>query len=142
MRITGLAAIGVLALAGCAANDVSGPPRMSDDIMMGGQYEQPWLGKLLKEAAAYPLGSEKNPVRASMPAGQHSYLDRLRCADGKTPVYDRTGNLGAGVYGSIVDAYDVRCTGSSPAQTQVIMDMYFHGYQETLPVPGFRIVPP
>jgi hypothetical protein len=94
----------------------------------------------LAEAAKHPLGSEKNPFRAAMPGGQHAYLGRLRCADGAAPRFERNGNLGFGTFGSIVDAYAVRCEGSSPAQTTIIMDMYFPGYVETQPVQGFSIV--
>lgn len=75
-----------------------------------------------------------------MPGGQHAYLGRLRCADGAAPRFERNGNLGFGTFGSIVDAYAVRCEGSSPAQATIIMDMYFPGYVETQPVQGFSIV--
>lgn len=145
MRLAGVAAFAALALGACQsaapAGDL-GPPQMSDDFMKGGQYREPWLSAALKEAASHPLGSEKNPVRADMPGGERMYLARLRCADGKAPAFARTGNLGAGAFGSIVDDYIVRCAGSSPAEIHVVMDMYFTGYQETRPVPGFTIAPP
>jgi hypothetical protein len=140
-RKVGMIALGLLAAvcaSGCAGG-LSGPPQISDDFMKGGQYLEPWLGAALTEAAKHPLGTEKNPVRADMPEGQRAYLSRLRCGDGKAPTYRRVGNLGAGVFGSIVDSYDVRCAGSQPAQTFVVMDMYFSGYVETQPVAGFTI---
>lgn len=90
-------------------------------------------------AAAHPLGSERNPVRANMPYGQRAYLDRLRCADGQAPSYHRAGSSGSGPYGSIVDMYVVQC-GDDGEPVVVWMDMY-HRHVEQEPVPGFTIVP-
>ncbi|MFT3725851.1 MAG: hypothetical protein QM773_19990 [Hyphomonadaceae bacterium] len=118
-----------------------GPPQQSDDIMGGGRYKEPWLSAAIKDAAQHPLGSAANPVRADAPGGQRAYLARLRCADGRAPAFRRTGNLGFGAFGAIVDAYDVTCAGSTPAQTTIIMDMYFPGYVESQPVAGFTIRP-
>ena len=128
----------VFALGACASDE----PQRSDDPfdMLGGRYQGASLERALTEAAKHPLGSERNPVRADMPRGQQAYLGRLRCADGKAPTFGRNGNLGFGAFGSIVDAYDVKCQGSSPAQTTIIMDMYFPDYVETQPVQGFSIV--
>lgn len=148
--------IGLIALAfgGCASaaplvesapggGDMAklGPPQQSDDLTAGGRYKEPWLSAAVKGAAAHSLGSLENPVRADMPEGQHAYLKRLRCADGKAPRYARAGNLGFGVFGSIIDAYDVSCPGSSPAKSTIIMDMYFPGHVETRAVAGFTITP-
>lgn len=119
-----------------------GPPKQSDDLAGGGKYIEPWLSAALKDASGHVLGSRENPVRADMPQGQHAYLQRLRCADGKAPQYERSGNLGFGAFGSIVDAYEVTCAGSSPARGEIVMDMYFGGYVETKPVAGFTITAP
>ena len=129
-----------LVLAGCAtaSND-------DDDIdaalalMMAGQsaVQGQDLDAALAEAARHPLGSEKNPVRAAMPAGQRAYLARLRCADGSAPRYERGGSLGLGPYGNIVDGYNVTCEGADPLW--VVMDMYHAGYVEDRPLPGFTI---
>jgi hypothetical protein len=129
-----------LAAGACA----SGQMQRSDDPfdMSGGRYVGASLDKAIAEAAKHKLGTRENPVRAEMPLGQHAYLKRLRCADGKAPKFERAGNLGFGGFGSIVDAYDVRCEGSSPAQATVVMDMYFPDYVETQAVEGFTIVPP
>ena len=110
-----------------------------DDILGGGGAQGTLLETLIDAASEYPLGSEENPVRADMPEGQRAYLDSLRCEDGKTPTYKRTGNLGVGVFGRIVDKYEVECEGSAPAKTDIIMDMYHPGYQESEPVEGFEI---
>ena len=95
------------------------------------------LQKKIAEAEKHPLGSLKNPIRENMPEGQRAYLARLRCPDGQTPAATRRGNVGAGVYGSIIDLYDVTCPGAKPVE--VHMDMYHDG-PENRPVPGFTIV--
>lgn len=97
------------------------------------------LRAAIAAADAHPLGSARNPVRADAPEGQRAYLARLRCADGSRPDFTRTGNLGPGVFDTIVDAYRVTCAGQAPVE--VVMDMY-HRHVETRPVPGFTIVAP
>jgi hypothetical protein len=97
------------------------------------------LEAALEKASHYPLGSEENPVRAASPVGQRAYLSHLRCPDWTRPAYTRSGNLGPGVYGNIVDAYRVTCMGQEPAT--VVMDMYHAGHVETRAVPGFAIEP-
>lgn len=99
------------------------------------------LEQLIEKAQAHPLGSEKNPVRADMPQGQRAYLNRLRCADGKRPTYERVGNFGVGVYERVIDGYEVLCEGSSPEKTMIYMDMYHPGHQEPVAVAGFSIKP-
>lgn len=95
------------------------------------------LEKKIAEAEKHPLGSVKNPIRENMPQGQRAYLDRLRCPGGEKPAATRHGNIGEGVYGSIVDLYIVTCPGAKPVE--VHMDMYHDG-PEDRPVPGFTIV--
>lgn len=94
-----------------------------------------------RQAAQYPLGSFENPVRASRPPGQRAYLSRLRCSDGTAPAFRRTGNLGIGAYGYIVDNYAVDCGEADPGETNIVMDMY-HDHVETKAVSGFTIVEP
>lgn len=90
-------------------------------------------------AAAHPLGSAKNPVRAASPIGQRAYLARLRCGDGSAPRFVRKGNVGFGVFGNIVDDYEVDCGTAAPGRVSVQMDLYHPGYVEARPVPGFTI---
>jgi hypothetical protein len=97
------------------------------------------LEKLIEQAQAHPLGSKENPVRADMPGGQRAYLSRLRCADGARPEFGRVGSFGAGVYGRIIDGYEVVCDGSEPAKSMIFMDMYHPGHREAAAVPGFTI---
>lgn len=86
------------------------------------------------------LGSQQNPIRVNMPAGEREYLSRLRCSDGAAPRFVRMGNAGVGVFGNIVDVYDVRCLGGEPRQSEIWMDMYFPNHHETAAPPGFAIV--
>lgn len=142
MLIAGmLAALCATSCAG-APSKASGAPQVSAEALKGGQLLQPWLGAALKEAARHPLGTKDNPVRADMPAGQRAYLARLRCTNDAPPTWRRVGNLGSGVFGSIVDQYDLRCEGAHPPRTIVVMDMYFTGHVEARAIDGFKIAPP
>ena len=135
------ACIGTLPLGGCTTTGRVSDQEMLARMLSGQSVMQgAQLDAALKAASAYPLGSRENPVRAAMPAGQRAYLARLRCPDGKTPTYSRAGNLGPGVYGNIVDAYQVEC--ATQDMVTVVMDMYHQGYVEQRAVPGFTIVAP
>ncbi len=138
MRRTAWMMVALLGVAGCASapeNDMSDlmsfmgavPPAQSDRVAAG--------------LAGKPLGSAQNPVRANMPAGQRAYLSRLRCANGRVPTFQRMGSYGAGPYGSIIDGYEVLCAGSSPARSEIFLDMYHASHVEAQPVAGFTIVP-
>ena len=136
LKIAALTALGMLAA--CASND-----DISLDRALAGQSQKSGsrLDRAIAAAAKHPFGSKENPVRASMPQGQHAYLRRLRCSDGQAPQFDRIGNFGLGVYGNIIDGYAVDCGSAAPGRVEIFMDMYHAGYVETRPVPGFTIVP-
>lgn len=123
-----------LLLSGCATT--------SNDAMdlFGSHLSGSALTRAVTNAAAYPLGSKENPVRANMPAGQRAYLGRLRCSDNSAPTFERGGSVGAGPYGGIMDVYTVKCASGTPATASVYMDMY-HSHVEAAAVPGFTIVP-
>lgn len=118
-----------------AKPEVNAMARMMASLGGGGKTGGK-LEKAIAKAAAHPLGSEKNPVRANMVQGQHDYLSRLRCGDGQAPSFQRAGNIGLGVYGYIVDKYLVSCARAEPVS--VIIDMY-HVHTEQQPVPGFTM---
>jgi len=99
------------------------------------------LARRIRIAEEHPLGSDANPVRVEMPPGERAYLSRLRCSNGQVPSYSRAGNIGPGVYGSIVDLYIVDCGDAVPGKVEVRMDMYHAGHVEDRPVPGFTIIP-
>lgn len=96
------------------------------------------LATFAEDLAALPLGSREAPVRCHGPAGQREYLDRLRCPNGSAPSYERVGNVGVGAYGHVVDHYLLRCGGAAQAR-DVYLDLYFPGYAEPRPIPGFTI---
>jgi hypothetical protein len=140
MKRTLVMAVVILGFA--AAPAVARPkPNEARDMMrqlhMGG-LEGGKLAKAIAKAETSPLGSKANPVRENMPNGEYAYLRRLRCADGQAPAATRVGNVGTGVYGNIVDLFQVTCPGA--ASVQVYIDMYHDG-PETRPVPGFTMAP-
>ncbi|TAJ64632.1 hypothetical protein [Brevundimonas sp.] len=128
----------LLGAAGCASAPETDMSDLGFDM---GRVSQAESARLAARFADKPLGSVQNPVRADMPAGQQAYLRRLRCSDGRAPGFGRIGSFGAGPYGSIIDGYSVSCGGSSPAQSEIYMDMYHAGHVEAAAVPGFTIVP-
>lgn len=138
------AVMGAALLAGCAtssnnyAMDQQTREILATQMAGRAQTQGSQLDQMIEQASQYPLGSQENPVRASMPPGQRAYLARLRCGDGSAPEFRRTGNLGPGVYGNIVDNYAVICSGRQAVS--VVMDMYHQGYVEDRPVPLFTIV--
>lgn len=91
-----------------------------------------------KAINANPLGTRGNPVRVYQPAGEQGYLSRLQCADGSRLGFRRTGSIGAGPYGTILDDYDVTC---GATHYHIVMDMYHPGYLEDRAVPGFSSRP-
>lgn len=145
MRIVRNVLGAALLLASSQALAIQQPAEDPTDLqrMLAGesQVDGAELERRIAAAAAHPLGSQHNPVRAAMPPGQRAYLRRLRCSDGTAPDFDRVGNFGIGVYGNIVDGYRLRCAGAEPAEVTVYMDMYHRGHVEERPVPGFTILP-
>jgi hypothetical protein len=132
----------LLASAGSAAAPAEKPTTAADMRAMYKELGTPGLEgaalqKAIAEAEKSPLGSEKNPVRVNMPAGERYYLGRLRCPDGATPTFNRSGSTGVGPFGYILDLYAVKCPGKAPVQ--VYMDMY-HDQPEARPVPGFGVI--
>jgi hypothetical protein len=124
-----------LLTAGCATSQDRAIERMF-------AFESPkqLSSKAQAEVAKHPLGSEANPVRAEGPPGQRSYLQRLRCPEGKPPTFERQGSAGLSPYGSIMDIYEAAC--DSPPAKRIYIDMYHSGYIESDAVPGFTIVVP
>lgn len=97
----------------------------------------------MEEVNKHPLGSEGNPVRVDMPAGERAYLNRLRCKKGGRPKYERLGSVSTlSPWGMIMDLYDVRCAKNKkgPKKFHIYMDMYHPDHKEDRPVPGFKIV--
>jgi hypothetical protein len=111
---------------------------LADLLRSGGRRKGAQLAAAIDKAASHPLGSKENPVRVSRPQGQQGYLRRLRCSDDRAPRFERVGNFGPGVFGSIIDGYKVTCAGgAAPAESMIFMDMYHPDHDETGPPPGF-----
>lgn len=130
----------ILSLATLSAPLLASQATDLSDIFGGGALEGEELEKALAEASKHPVGSEQNPVRVNMPAGQRAYLSRLRCENGKKPKFERGGSVGANPFGSIVDVYKVECGKSAPGNVSVYLDMYHPRHHEDNAVPGFTIV--
>lgn len=140
LKVPAAAVLAGLLVSGCATTSIGGNDAVLSKMLLGqSQTGGSKLEKAIQEASAHPLGSQKNPVRAAMPPGQRAYLARLKCADLKTPKFHRVGNFGFGVFGNIVDGYEVTCPASTPEKTMVFMDMYHAGYVEDQPIEGFGI---
>ncbi|MDB5670487.1 MAG: hypothetical protein JWO25_1446 [Alphaproteobacteria bacterium] len=88
-------------------------------------------------ADSHPLGSAANPIRVGGPEGEHQYLGRLRCADGKMPAILPYGGGGIGPYGSLLDKFTVDCGTAAPGRVDLAMDKYQEEVVETRPPAGF-----
>lgn len=123
---------------GCTTASTMGDP--FSDMFSGVPTEK--SERIAARLADKPLGSAANPVRANMPPGERAYIARLRCANGQAPAIQSRGSTGLGPYGMIVDSYQVACVGSSPASSDIHIDMYHPDHVETQAPPGFTIVAP
>ena len=90
-------------------------------------------------AAAYPLGTEKNPVRVGGPEGARAYLSRLRCADGSSPRIGPRSSGGVGAYGTLTERYPLDCGTAAPGRVALSFDFYHEEHVETRPAPGFAL---
>jgi len=87
------------------------------------------------------LGTNANPIRVDMPAGERAYLQRLRCSDGAAPAFERLGSAGGARDGHILDIYVVHCAAGEPRTAQLWMDMYHPAHDETGAPAGFTLAP-
>lgn len=132
-----------LLAAGCVTSPADDPSSdMMIEKMLSGRsnLEGDALETAVAAAQAYPLGSERNPVRTQGPVGQRAYLSRLRCADLRVPGFERAGSAGVSPYGNIADLYRVDCGEAEPGKRDIYLDMYHAGHRETRAVPGFGMV--
>jgi hypothetical protein len=124
----------MMMLAAAGAGLLMTPAAHAQDLPEGGLSGKV-LELAIKRAEKHPLGSKENPVRVNMPRGEYAYLARQRCPDGSRPRYAREGSVGLGVYGHILDLYEVQCASET---IEVYMDMYFPE-NEQRPLPGFTV---
>lgn len=139
MRRLTLLLIALASAAPAAAAQDSTPRQMMEQ--MGLAPSQREVRRSVERARGEPLGSARNPVRVSGPGGEHAYINRLRCSDGRTPRIGQRSNAGVGAFGSIVDVYPLDCGEAAPGQVDLVMDMYHDDHEETQPPPGFTLEP-
>jgi hypothetical protein len=95
------------------------------------------VARVVSDTPTGPLGSKTNPVRCDGPRGERAYLRSLRCAPGgQAPKFDRLGSVGIGVYGNVLDEYEVTCGVDGRS---VFFDMYHDNHIEGVAPPGFTI---
>jgi hypothetical protein len=91
-----------------------------------------------EKLAAGAVGSWEAPVKCGGPQGEIAYLQRLRGPDNRPVRFIRSGSMGKGANGNIVDRYVVQSADGKLCR-EVIMDMYYPGYVENQAVPGFYL---
>jgi hypothetical protein len=99
------------------------------------------IARELDAAAAYPVGSLRNPVRVAGPDAERSYLARLRCADNSLPRIGAQRPGGTGAFGNVVDLAPVDCAAAAPGRADVFIDIYQEEHVMDAPPPGFRLAP-
>jgi hypothetical protein len=95
--------------------------------------------RIAAAAAAYPLGTEQNPVRVGGPEGARAYIARLRCADGSRPRIGARSTGGVGAYGTFTERYPLDCAGAAPGRTVIAFDFYHQEHVERQAAAGFAI---
>lgn len=142
-----LHAIGACALLIAAPAAAQKPPREISPApeallaQMGLGVSDAELDRAVAEAASFPLGTMRNPVRVGGPEGEHRYIARLRCADGSLPKVGMRGSAGVGAFGTIVDIYPLDCGAAAPGKTELVLDMYHEEHVEDRAPAGFTIKP-
>ena len=125
--------------AGAIGQRTDTPERLFSGIGQGSSDAV--LDDEIAAAAAYPLGSQRNPVRVGGPEGERAYLGRLRCSDGARPKIGPRGDGGVGAFGSLVSVFALDCGSALPAGARVMLDMYHEEHREDRAPAGFTITP-
>lgn len=115
------------------------PREMMEELGVAPSLEE--VARRVERASAQPLGSRQNPVRVSGAEGEHAYMRRLRCADGDPPRIGDRANIGVGVFGSIVDLWELDCGDAAPGRFSLALDMYHDNHDETQAPAGLTLVP-
>lgn len=129
-----------LAVLGSARAGEPAPPSSPPSPSPSGLFEPRKLSAQEQaKVDAHPLGSRKNPVRCDGPDGERAYVERLRCPTGDAPKFNRGGAIGPSPYGTMMDAYYVRCPEWQEPRA-IAFDMYHDRFLERRAVVGFTIV--
>ncbi|MGZ8286400.1 MAG: hypothetical protein ACXW27_10480 [Allosphingosinicella sp.] len=141
MRILAILAATALLAAPAAAQKL-GARTSSPDQVLGQEAALDPVAeaeRIAAAAAAYPLGTEQNPVRVGGPEGARAYIARLRCADGSRPQIGPRSTGGVGAYGTFTERYPLDCGGAAPGRAILAFDFYHAEHEEARPAPGFAI---
>ena len=141
MRILSFLAVAAL-LASPAASQKIGARTSTPDQVLGGEAAADPMAEaeqIAAAAAAFPFGTEKNPVRVGGPEGARAYISRLRCSDGSTPRIGPRSSGGVGAYGALTERYSLDCGGAAPGRVALSFDFYHEEHVETRPAPGFEL---
>lgn len=138
-RLFAIALILALPAAAQAAAQGATPRQMMVELGMAPSERQ--VARAVERARRHPLGTERNPVRVSGVEGEHAYMGRLRCADGNPPRIGERANIGVGVFGSIVDVWQLDCGDAAPGRFSLALDMYHDNHDETQAPAGFTLEP-
>jgi hypothetical protein len=95
----------------------------------------------LDAAAAFPLGSLRNPVRVGGPEGRNVYVARLRCADGKAPHAASAVPGGTDGFGTVTELVELDCAAAAPGRFDLILDLYHEEHVEGRAPAGFTLAP-
>jgi hypothetical protein len=147
MREISFLLMGIAALAGPAGAAAQGklgqrttsPEQILSETEAGDSDSE--LDQAIAAAAAHPLGSLANPVRAGGPEGAQAWLARLRCADGRAPQLGPPSPGGVGAYGTVVERYFLDCGRAAPGRVELLVDLYHEEHPETGAPAGFTIAP-
>jgi hypothetical protein len=139
MRILLLLAASAIPAAPAAAQKI-GARTSSPDQVLGQEAALDPVAEaeqIAAAAAAFPLGTERNPVRVGGPEGARAYIARLRCSDGSNPQVGPRSSGGVGAYGTLTERFPVDCGAAAPGRVSLSFDFYHEEHVETRPAPGF-----
>jgi hypothetical protein len=117
----------------------STPRQMMEQLGVAPSAQE--VERAVERAREHPLGSRQNPVRVSGVEGEHAYMRRLRCADGNPPRIGQRANIGVGVFGSIVDLWELDCGDAAPGRFSLALDMYHDNHDELQAPAGLTLAP-
>jgi hypothetical protein len=129
-------------LASPAAADDLGKRNAPPETLMagiGGGVSDAALQAEIEAAAAFPLGSLRNPVRVGGPEGRNAYVARLRCADGKAPHAAPAVPGGTGGFGTVTELIALDCAAAAPGRFDLFLDLYHEEHVEDRAPAGFTV---
>ncbi|HEX8308893.1 MAG TPA: hypothetical protein VF645_10810 [Allosphingosinicella sp.] len=141
MRILPFLAAAALLAAPAAAQKIGARTSSPDQVLGAESAADPMAEaeQIAAAAAAYPLGTEKNPVRVGGPEGARAYIARLRCADGSSPQVGQRSSGGVGAYGTLTERFALDCGTAAPGRVALAFDFYHQEHVETRPAAGFIV---